>query len=248
MMAYMNVSRSETASVTQLPQHSSKTTVPVQRQKSDLSMPAKHEKLRRLGEAVTDVFCAGAEAIVDTWGTQGMSKRVHGITETVHTSSDGLFQVSLGPSRRVFTSDADNPSMPQAPYARLQALSLEQQTKIDEQISMIEKLRISVSDGEVELVQQREQAALLQQELSGSQQENATLREKTETLTADLEAAREKAEKLAAELAAARGQTKESEAKPTLKPRIAPPRRQTSTSPWGMLAATFLSQPSTPSA
>jgi len=91
MMASMAVTSSRRA----LPPQTSETTVIVQRQGHIVSALEKHEKLRRLGEAVTDVLCAGAEAIADKWGTQGMSKRVHSMTKSVQASSEEVFQVSL---------------------------------------------------------------------------------------------------------------------------------------------------------
>jgi len=161
-------------------------------------------------------------------------------------------------------------------------LLLEQQARFGEQSTLVAELRGAVSIGEAELGHEREQTALLQQALynsqqalSGSQQDNATLRETAERLAVDLTAAREQTGSLAADLQAAHARAEQLEAeleaarshsrtvaqeiqketaaaaeltrKPSLtKPRQTAPRRQSGTSPWGLIAATFISQPSTP--
>jgi len=83
------------SSYTALPQYVSGAT---------LSVLAKHEKLRRLGEAVTDVFCAGVDAIFDKWGTQRMSQRMHRITKNVQNTSGEVFQVSCEPDNAALSS------------------------------------------------------------------------------------------------------------------------------------------------
>jgi len=95
MLARTKVSRPETSPHTPLPQHTSGTVLTVQRQTYTQSLLDKHEKLRRLGEAATDVFCAGVDAVFDKIGTQSMSQRMHSITKSVQNSCGEVFQVRL---------------------------------------------------------------------------------------------------------------------------------------------------------
>lgn len=100
MLAKSKVSGSSpTFPPTAPPQHSL-----TQRQTYTKASLQNHEKLRRLGEAATDVLCAGFEALFDKWGTQRMSQRMHRVTKSVQTTSGDIFQarpVSSLPRRRL---------------------------------------------------------------------------------------------------------------------------------------------------
>jgi len=108
MLACLQIGRSDNSAV--LPQHATETTAIVQRQQSMRSEQSTrsvldgHDKLKRLGEAVTDVICAGVEAVFDKCGTQRMSQRMQAITKNMQLSGGEVFQVST----RVFSGTASS--------------------------------------------------------------------------------------------------------------------------------------------
>ncbi|KZV96895.1 hypothetical protein EXIGLDRAFT_704647 [Exidia glandulosa HHB12029] len=139
-----------------------------------------HEKLRRLGEAATDVFCAGIEALFDRWGTQRMSQRMHRVTKSVQTSSSDIFQ---------------------SPYAKLHVQYLEQKARVDElsaqlagetaspqkmseQNALIDQLRSTINPLEQRIAEQEAKIARLESQLDAAMVFEERAREQEQIIAA----------------------------------------------------------------